>query len=167
MDSRRKEVRVIRLRLGTFFVAIMAVAFYVSAAAQAPKPLTGLVPQHITISVEDMNRETDWYVKVLGFEIVPFNDTDPNFLNHHLTIPGYRIDLVKYKGSSRPAVPNPLYLQQGWIHIAFSVPDLDAALKQLQALHTDVKADSPDPKGVPSRLVVHDPEGNELEFFKR
>jgi len=128
------------------------------------QPLTGLVPHHVTISVENMDLESDWLVRVLGFKLATPSDTNPDFLNHHLTIPGYRIDLVKYKGSARSPIPDPRYLQQGWIHIAFSVPDLAAALVRLQALKTDVKADR-DAKGTPTRLIVHDPEGNEFEFF--
>lgn len=130
-------------------------------------PLTGLAPQHVTISVENLDRVSEWYVRVLGFKAAPRSDSNPDFLNQHLTIPGYRIDLIKYKGSARPAPVNSLYLRQGWIHIAFSVPDLPAALKELQALNTDVTADNKDAKGVPTRLVVHDPEGNEIELFSR
>jgi catechol 2,3-dioxygenase-like lactoylglutathione lyase family enzyme len=157
--------------LTMLFVALVGGVFFYGAAlpptsAQTGHALTGLVPEHITISVEDIDREAKWYVRVLGFTLAPPNDKDPNFLNHHLTIPGYRVDLVKYKGSSRPAATSPLYLHQGWIHIAFSVPDLDAAFQQLQFLKTDVTADK-DAKGNPTRVIVHDPEGNEIEFFRR
>jgi catechol 2,3-dioxygenase-like lactoylglutathione lyase family enzyme len=130
-------------------------------------PLTGLMPDHVTISVEDLDRESEWYVRVLGFKVAPHTDTDPDFLNWHLTIPGYRVDLIKYKGSVRPASTNPLYLHQGWIHIAFNVPDLAAAFKELQALHTDATAANKDANGLPTRVVMHDPEGNEVEMFKR
>ena len=130
-----------------------------------PAALSGLVPHHATISVQDLDRVSDWYVRVLGFKVTRRFDDNPDFLNRQLSIPGYRIDMVKYKGSSRPAAVNPRYLQQGWIHIAFSVPDLPAAFKQLQALNTDVTADK-DANGVPTRVIVHDPEGNEIEFFK-
>ena len=135
------------------------------AADAAPAALTGLVPHHATISVEDLDRVSQWYVRVLGFKITQRFDSNPDFLLRQLSIPGYRIDMVQYKGSSRPAAVNPRYLQQGWIHIAFSVPDLPAAFKELQALNTDVTADK-DAQGVPTRVIVHDPEGNEIEFFK-
>jgi catechol 2,3-dioxygenase-like lactoylglutathione lyase family enzyme len=157
--------------LTMLFVALVGGVFFYGAAlpptsAQTGNALTGLVPEHITISVEDIDREANWYMRVLGFKLAPPNDTNPAFLNHHLSIPGYRVDLVKYKGSSRPAAAKPLYLHQGWIHIAFSVPDLGAAFRQLQALNTDVTADK-DAKGTPTRVIVHDPEFNEIEFFKR
>jgi predicted enzyme related to lactoylglutathione lyase len=42
-----------------------------------------------------------------------------------------------------------------------------AAWKELQALNADVTAPNKDANGVPTRLVVHDPEGNEIELFAR
>ena len=156
-----------RVSVGLTTMFVFSAMAQHSALGQTEKALTGLVPQHVTISVEDIDREANWYVRVLGFRLLPPTDTDPNFVNHHLTIPGYRVDLVKYKGSSRAAPANPLYLRQGWIHIAFSVPDLRAAMFQLEALNTDVAADNKDAKGVPMRLVLHDPEGNEIELFNR
>jgi catechol 2,3-dioxygenase-like lactoylglutathione lyase family enzyme len=150
-------------------ILFCSVALSQPGAAQAsnaePAALTGLVPHHVTISVEDLDRVSQWYVRVLGFKITQRFDTNPDFLLRQLSIPGYRIDMVKYKGSARPAPVNPRYLQQGWIHVAFSVPDLPAAYKELQALNTDVTADK-DAKGVPTRVILHDPEGNEIEFFK-
>lgn len=135
------------------------------ASNAQPAPLTGLVPHHVTISVENLDREAEWYERVLGFKLTHRYDTNPDFIVANLNIPGYRIDLVKFKGSVRPAPVDPRYLQQGWIHVAFSVPDLPAAFKQLQALNTDVTADK-DANGVPTRVILHDPEGNEVEFFK-
>lgn len=132
-----------------------------------PAPLSGLIVDHVTISVENLDRESEWYEKVLGFKITQRSETNPDFLARQLRIPGYRIDLIKYKGSTRPAAAHPLYLQQGWIHIAFNIVDLPAALSELRALNTDVTVGTQDPKGVPTRLVVHDPEGNEVEIFTR
>lgn len=147
-------------------VALAQSSAALAGAAQAA-PLTGLVPQHVTISVGNLDRMVEWYVRVLGFTPAPRSDSNPDFLNQHVSIPGYRIDLIQYKGSTRPSPVNPLYLRQGWIHIAFSVPDLPAAWKELQALKTDVRADNKDAKGMPTRLVMHDPEGNEIELFNR
>lgn len=130
-----------------------------------PAPLSGLTFNHVTISVEDLDREAEWYGRVLGFKVTARSDSDPGFLSRQLRTPDYRIDMIKYKGSARPAPVQPLYLRQGWIHIAFNVPDLPAALTSLQALNTDVVVGSKDAKGVPTRLIIHDPEGNELEFF--
>jgi catechol 2,3-dioxygenase-like lactoylglutathione lyase family enzyme len=157
--------------LAVQFVAILLcwMALSQPSAAQSTQaaPLTGLAPHHVTISVENLDRVSDWYVKVLGFKPEPRSGKDPDFMVQRESIPGYRIDLIQFKGSARPAPANPIYLRQGWIHIAFSVPDLPTALKELQALNTDVRADNKDAKGVPTRLVVHDPESNEIELFSR
>lgn len=131
-----------------------------------PAPLTGLAPDHATISVENIDRVAEWYEKILGFKVANRFDTNPDFLLEQLSIPGYRIDLVKCKGSARPAQPNPVFLQQGWIHIVFNTQDLPSALKQLQALNVKLTSNQ-DADGTLTRLVLHDPEGNEVEVVRR
>jgi hypothetical protein len=80
-----------------------------------------------------------------------------------VTIPGFRIDLIQYKGSSRLQTPNPRYLRQGFIHIVFQVPDLQAAYKGLQEMKQDVEQET-QPKNELWGLRLHDPEGNEIEL---
>lgn len=130
--------------------------------SSAASPVTGLVPDHATLSVENIDREAEWYGRVLGFKILRKMDSNPDFINEQLAIPGYRIDIIKYKGSKRPAAVDPLYLQQGWIHVVFHVDSVPDALKQLQALHVEPKVNYE--KGVPIQLLLHDPEGNEIEI---
>jgi len=74
-----------------------------------PGPLTGLAPDHATISVENIDRVAEWYERVLGFKVANRFDTNPDFILEQLSIPGYRIDLAKSKGSARPAAPNPVF----------------------------------------------------------
>ena len=136
------------------------------AAKTQPAPLTGLEPDHATISVENIDRVADWYEKILGFKVANRFDTNPDFLLEQLSIPGYRIDLVKCKGSARPAQPNPVFLQQGWVHVVFNTQDLPSALKQLQALNVKLTSNQ-DADGMLTRLVLHDPEGNEVEVVRR
>jgi catechol 2,3-dioxygenase-like lactoylglutathione lyase family enzyme len=133
-----------------------------AAAAQVP-PVSGLVPDHATLSVENLDREAEWYQRVLGFKVLRKMDQNPDFINEQLAIPGYRIDLIKYKGSKRPAPVDPVYLQQGWIHVVFHVDDVATAWKQLQALKVEAKVNK-DNTGTPIQLLIHDPEGNELEI---
>ena len=76
-------------------------------------PVSGLTPDHITLSVEDIDREADWYVRVLGFTLESKGNPRPEAIRIRLTLSGYHIDLIKYQGSKRPAPVNPLYLQQG------------------------------------------------------
>ena len=133
------------------------------AGAAQPGPVTGLVPDHATLSVENIEREAEWFERVLGFKPLSKSNANPDFINWHLVIPGYRIDLIKFKGSKRPAPQESPYLQQGWTHVVFHVEDVAAALKTLQALKVEVSV-SKDNQGTPIQLRIHDAEGNEIEI---
>jgi catechol 2,3-dioxygenase-like lactoylglutathione lyase family enzyme len=122
-----------------------------------------LAPYHATASVADLDRETDWYQRVLGFKLARRIAVSDGFEVRQLAIPGYGIDLAWQKGSSRQHQTTG-YFSQGWMHIVFKTPAVEAAYKHLQDLGTDVHAER-NPQGVISRLVVHDPEGNEIEIF--
>ena len=130
--------------------------------APAP-PVTGLVPDHATLSVENIEREAEWFERVLGFKAFSKSEANPDFRNWHMVIPGYRIDLVQWKGSHRAPAGASAYLQQGWTHVVFHVPEVALAVKQLEALHVDTKVNR-DAKGVPIQILIHDPEGNEIEI---
>jgi len=87
-------------------VVLCGVALSQLSQAQAgnpqPAPLTGLVPDHATISVENLDRIAEWYERVLGFKVAQRFDINPNFLLEQLSIPGYRIDLVSGRGGLHP-----------------------------------------------------------------
>lgn len=80
-----------------------------------------------------------------------------------MVMPGFRIDLIKYMGSTRPTPVDLVYLRQGWIHVVFRVQDLTKALAELQALHVnpDIQRDN---DGKPIQIILHDPEGNEVRI---
>jgi catechol 2,3-dioxygenase-like lactoylglutathione lyase family enzyme len=134
----------------------------IAQKSQAP-PVTGLVPDHVTLSVANVEREAAWYERVLGFKVFSKFESDPSAIRWHLMIPGYRIDFIQYKGSTRPVPVNPSYLRQGWIHVVFHVDDLVATLKTLHALQVEAGVKRDD-KGNITQLTIHDPEGNELEI---
>jgi uncharacterized protein GlcG (DUF336 family)/catechol 2,3-dioxygenase-like lactoylglutathione lyase family enzyme len=119
-----------------------------------------LTPHHATISVADLDKESQWYASVLGFEKSNFFDS-PDAKGCWMVIPGYRVDLIQQKGSSRKDTQIGL-LRQGWLHVVFQTPMIEEALKRLQAAGTDVKAFKND--GHLQRLILHDPEGNEVEL---
>jgi catechol 2,3-dioxygenase-like lactoylglutathione lyase family enzyme len=167
MEMKLSKMLTVQFIAGMLFCGVaLSQPGMAQASDVQPEPLTGLAPDHATISVENLDRVAEWYERVLGFKVANRFDTNPDFVLEQLSIPGYRIDLAKYKGSVRPAPANPIYLQQGWVHVVFNVQDLSAALKVLQALDVNLTADK-DPKGVPTRLVMHDPEGNEVEVVTR
>lgn len=135
-----------------------------TAMAQAAKqnPLA-LVPDHATISVADLAKERDWYTRVLGFRQIDHIERGPDFAICMMGIPGYRIDLVWQRGSSRSkrAVGD---FEQGWRHIVFRTTILDQDYRRLLALQTDVIADRNSNSAI-TRLLLRDPEGNEVEIF--
>jgi catechol 2,3-dioxygenase-like lactoylglutathione lyase family enzyme len=120
-----------------------------------------LAPHHATAVVADLEKESAWYQRVLGFHEVERIRPNPDFEVLHLSIPGYRIDLVRQKGSSRQRATG--YLAQGWLHVVFKTPVITADFKRLTDLVTDVKADR-NAEGAIQRVTFHDPEGNELEI---
>jgi hypothetical protein len=91
-------------------------------------------------------------------------DSNPDFINQQMAIPGHRIDLIKYKGSKRPPRVDPLYVQQGWIHVVFHVDNVAIALSQLQVLHVQPKSIGKDDQGNPIGIMLRDPENNEIEI---
>lgn len=121
-----------------------------------------LSPNHATASVADIDKEAAWYERVLGFhEAQRFkNGTDSEL--RQMVIPGYRIDLFWQRGSVRPDGPTGSS-RQGWFHVVFQTPVIDADYKRLVDLKTDVQANRDDKSAI-TRLVFHDPEGNELEI---
>lgn len=144
-----------------FVIATLGMAAFASTALSAePNPLK-LGPHHATISVADLDKESQWYASVLGFEKSNSFDS-PDSRGCWMVIPGYRIDLIQQKGSSKQDTRvGPM--RQGWLHVVFQTPIIEAALRRLQAAGTDVQAFKDD-GGHLQRLILHDPEGNELEL---
>lgn len=137
---------------------------HTTAVAQATKqnPLE-LVPDHATISVDDLAKERDWYTRVLGFSQIDHMERGTDFAICMMGIPGYRIDLVWQRGSSRSKRATGDY-EQGWRHIVFHTSILEQDYKRLVALQTEVIADR-NANSTITRLLLHDPEGNEFEIF--
>jgi catechol 2,3-dioxygenase-like lactoylglutathione lyase family enzyme len=124
-----------------------------------------LSPHHATAEVADIDKETNWYESVLGFKEIQRFKTGPDYELRQMGIPGYRIDLLWQRGSVRPSagksVPN-----QGWLHVVFKSPIIDAVYKVLVDKGTDVKAfRNAQPSTAITRLTLHDPEGNEVEIL--
>ena len=123
-----------------------------------------LSPHHATASVADLAKEAAWYERVLGFQRSKLLGDNADFQMYQMTMQGYRIDLVQQKGSSRQHKAQAAFAQ-GWLHVVFKTPDIDAAYKSLVAQATDVKAFRNEHSAI-TRVTFHDPEGNELEIVR-
>lgn len=131
------------------------------AASKQLNPLR-LSPHHVTASVADLEKEASWYERVLGFERSKLLGNPQDFSMYQMTMPGYRIDLVSQKGSTRQHGKTGAF-EQGWLHVVFKTPDINTAYKWLVAQGTDVVAHR-DQNDAITRVTFHDPEGNELEI---
>jgi catechol 2,3-dioxygenase-like lactoylglutathione lyase family enzyme len=120
-----------------------------------------LAPHHATISVADIDKESSWCQSVLGFKETSRTQRGPGRLVSHLTIPGYRLDLLLQEGSVGHPRHGPYGLDRGWLNIVLQTPDINGFYKHLQALGIEVKVDK-DAKGGIEHLTFHDPEGNEF-----
>jgi catechol 2,3-dioxygenase-like lactoylglutathione lyase family enzyme len=108
----------------------------------------------------NLDKESLWYQRVLGFKEVNRVANGSDFEMRELTVPGCRIDLVWRRGSTKRG-SNGAGAEQGWLHVVFQTPDVKAAFKHLTELGTDVKADK-NADDVIHHLTLHDPEGNEI-----
>ena len=80
--------------------ALLTLTLLASSARAAETNPLQLSPHHATASVADLGKESDWYTRVLGFQVVARFEDDANLKVRQLGIPGYRIDLVWKKGSA-------------------------------------------------------------------
>src|ERR1700722_10319683 len=98
-----------------------------------------LQADHVTASVADLNKEEAWYQRVFGFREIVRHKRGPDFEVRHLSLGVYHIDLAWQRGSVRQKETR--YLRQGWEHVVFTTPALEAAYERLVKLSTDVRAD--------------------------
>jgi len=123
-------------------------------------PIVGI--EHFSIAAKDTVSLSDWYVRVLGFQVVYKNaKTPPTFFLKPAA--GSMIEMIP--ASEKPAVRRENN-DPGLTHVALSAPDFDAAVAHLQAngvtFEGEVKA-----SGDVKAYFFRDPEGNLLHLICR
>jgi catechol 2,3-dioxygenase-like lactoylglutathione lyase family enzyme len=165
------------MRLATFVVLAVSVSC-ASAAFCADSPTAtaitgkpgagnelGLFVDHVTIGVADLDKEGDWYERAMGFKANPTAHR-PAYDLRQIYIPGFRIDLMAKKGSTRANTEPMDNDKQGMIRVAFGSHDPDAAYKRLVAQGVKPEV-TRSPQGEITSLHFNDPEGNGVEIAKR
>ncbi len=130
------------------------------SAASTGNPL-GLSIHHVTMGVASIDRERAFYRDVLGFQVGSFNKR-PHYDHQQMLIPGFRIDMIESRGSTRPAHTMGTDMQ-GWLHVALTVSNTSAAYERLKAAGVPVSIGHMDGAQIGSFFVT-DPEGNRLEL---
>ena len=121
---------------------------------------------HLSLSVTDLDRSTDWYREVLGFALDSRVERD-GFVRNRLRHPdaGITLTLTAHEaGSGEPFDER----RTGMDHVAFAVPTIEH-LHNVKALldargveHSEVK---PTASGAGGMITVRDPDNIQLELF--
>lgn len=179
-------VRFVNMSRGLLAAGFLALL--VAASGQARDRLSGDVQRvkMVGFTVADVEREADFFTKVLQFEKVAdfrivgseydkmegvFN---ANMRIVHLRLGDQVVELTQYVSppTGRP-IPVPSYSNDAWFeHMAIVVSDMDAAYKVLQK--NNVRQISAHPITIPETnpgaagiraIKFHDPEGHDLELL--
>ncbi len=146
-----------------------------ASQATLAKPTVNMAPvadarfRHVTLFVNDNERVARWYQEMLGMALdARFTLKRPD---------GTQIDVLRLRLGSMlmhvsklpDLVPRERGREyQGWRHVSFAVPDVDAAWSRLKANGADVVGNGGinfDPPGY-RVAFVRDPEGNFVELYQ-
>ena len=119
--------------------------------------------EHLGLPARDSAALKDWYVGMLGAEVVfGNNQTPPAFL---LALPG-QVLIEIYSGDlSLPQVSNNKL--NGWRHVALRVDSISAAKAELERRGVTFTEDIKPAGGGGQVLFFQDPEGNLLHLVER
>jgi glyoxylase I family protein len=126
---------------------------------------------HGALIVADVERSRLFYRTVMGMEEVPRPST--------FTFPGAwfrsgsaELHLIGEAEAGRAALLQPAYyereLRRGYLpHLAFEVPDIDAAMRHLEAVEAPLVGGPQQRGDGVTQLYIRDPDGYVLEIFAR
>jgi catechol 2,3-dioxygenase-like lactoylglutathione lyase family enzyme len=134
--------------------------------------MTSHVLDHVGLTVADLDAMTAWYAKAFDLAAeFEFALPQHDFRGVMLRGAGYRLELLERAGSVaglQAAGPVEAALTRGFGHVAFDVPDVDAAHERLLGLGAaDRMSPRPSPEPGVRMAYVADPEGNLVELLDR
>jgi lactoylglutathione lyase len=131
---------------------------------------------HVGLTVTDLAAEAAWFCEVFGLERELVARVEALDLSIEMLIHpgyGYRVELLHRPGAGfgpgvKPSTPGEATLREGYGHVAFDVPDLDAAYSRaLSRGARAVMSPGPSPEAGVRMAFVADPEGNLVELLQR
>lgn len=138
-------------------------------AAQA-EPIAA-TPFFTALSVRDLESSKAWYERTLGFAVArEIDGGDRGFRIALLSKPGAALELVEVSGSRAledldPPIARRQHLQ-GVFKIGFRVPDLDRALRRLEALGIPLRGRVITETDGKRSAQITDPDGNIIQLFQ-
>jgi lactoylglutathione lyase len=116
---------------------------------------------HTRMRVNDIEASVRFYTEVLGLAVVSRHTSPRGSQLVFLSVPGSaeEIELCSYPASGGVRVPEDL------VHLAFEVPDLDAAIRRLEDLGVPV-TDGPTRSRSGRFCFIDAPEGYEVELIE-
>jgi catechol 2,3-dioxygenase-like lactoylglutathione lyase family enzyme len=142
----------------TTLFALLLVASTVTAGP-AENPL-GLKIHHVTATVQDLKRATEWYQRVLGFK--PTRRENHGTLQMAVvSIPGFDVGLVQDGQSSQAAAS---VSGARWVHVVFSVQDPDRLFERLSLSGAKPYVYGGAVTHPVKSFLLKDSEGNEIEI---
>lgn len=148
-----------------------ALGALMASPLQAAEPT--LQPFMVAVSVTDLQKETDWYVDMLGAKVVKdvdFGNSGTHF--RWLEIGGQRLELV-YSPAAKDASPQrakpPAHAGlHGYTHFTLQSSDLAATKAALIARGATLAMDITEVKPLGIKvLYLTDPEGNAVEIAQQ
>jgi len=121
---------------------------------------------HLSLSVTDLDRSTDWYCDLLGFTLDTRVEGD-GFLRHRLHHPGAGITVsltAHERGEATPFDER----RTGMDHVSFAVPSIEELHRMKERFveegvdHSEVK---PTASGAGGMITFRDPDNIQLELF--
>ena len=157
------------------FIVFAAIAFMDSIAfpaiAQEDTVSFEISHHHVGISVPNAEESAAWYKKMFGFEVVlrMTQDGDNKMNIVHIKRGNCYIELFQVAG----AKPLPEYRRDptkdlgvhGLVHMAFQVPDVFAATKELKAKGAEIAMAPVDTPGI-AFVFIRDNSGNTFELIQ-
>lgn len=159
--------------LGRLSVRVLLCLILASCAVHIDtvNPLASLRADHIMISTADYAATVEWYRRVLGFEVVREWDIAgyPNVDVGYIAANGFQIEVV---GTPQPfqvkKLPSDVFSalsDRGYVHLAFSSPDVDAVAVELLSRGIDLELPPTDFDTAGVRLLfLRDNNGNLIEI---
>lgn len=135
----------------------------------SPRHAFPLKHHHGAMSVPDLDAAIEWYARVLGFELekrfpIPAIPAEVAMLRREQM----RIELFEVPGAQplpdARREPNSDNRTHGNKHVAFAVPDVDAAAERLQAQQVDIVWVKRFPWG--ANIFLRDIAGNLIELVE-